>query len=141
MGWADGGIQGLRDLIEKYPEVESDLLGLYNVDIREAIAGRIPLHVIDSLLKRLPFHPWSMFRAEQLGGVEHLGWSPDTYLAADQVDSTNISIAAIRHMGARGSMKLPEPVYRPTVKTLEEKIEEAPSLADFPIHALIAQMQ
>ena len=118
----------------------SDLLGIYGVNIYDAIEGRIPLRVVEPLLNRLPFEPWSMFRAEQLGGVEHLGWSPDTYLAADQVDSTNISIAAIRHMGARGKMKLPEPVYRPKIKTIEDKIEEAGSLLDFPIHALIAQM-
>lgn len=140
MGRADGGILKLRELIAETPEVESDLLALYDFDIREVIAGRIPLYKAEALLNRLPFEPWSMYRANELGGPEHLGWTPDTYKLAEQVDSTNLSVSAIRHMGAKGKMKIPEPTYRPKVKEIEEKIADSTSLADFPIAALIAHM-
>lgn len=90
-------------------------------------------------LQRLPHEPMSLWRAEQLGGPEHVGWSTETYLLADQVDADKAMLAIKGHSG-KGRIKFPDPVYRPP---RPDKVVEAPvakTLDDFDINALLAQM-
>lgn len=114
-------------------------MGLFGFDIYDVFKGKAPIRVALAYINRLTFEPWSEWRANQLGGPEHLGWTPDTYKLAEQVDATNINTAVSGNMGSKKPPKMPEPSYRPKVAEAptEEKVE---SLADFNIHALIAAM-
>lgn len=114
------------------------MLGLYGFDLHDVLAGKAPLRVAFSYINRLCFEPWSLWRAEQLGGPEHLGWTPDTYQQAMLIDATNINTAVAGNVGSRKPPKMPDPTYRPKAKEPEDKKVE--SLADFNIHALMAAM-
>lgn len=114
------------------------MLGLYGFDIYDCFTGKAPIRLALAYINRLPFEPWSVWRAEQLGGLEHLGWSHDTYRAADQVDAIMANTAITAHMGQRGKPKMPEPVFRPKVKKEQEPI--AQSLDDFDINKLVAMI-
>lgn len=103
-------------------------------------AGRVPLRRALLLIQRLPHDPQSAWRAAQLGGPEHIGWSNETYLLAEQVDAVKALIAITAHQGKKGKVKFPDPVYRPKVEKDEETKEEL-TLDDFDIHGLMAQMQ
>lgn len=76
----------------------------------------------------------------QLGGPEHIGWTHESYLLAQQVDAVKALIAVTAHQGKKGRVKLPEPVYRPKVAKDEESGSEA-TLDNFDIHGLMAQIQ
>lgn len=115
------------------------MLGLYGFDLHDVFAGKAPLRVAFAYINRLSFEPWSMWRAEQLGGPEHLGWTPDTYKQADLLDGIMINTAVSGNVGSRKPPKMPDPTYRPKVKE-QPKVEKVESLADFNIHALMAAM-
>jgi hypothetical protein len=114
------------------------LLGLYGFDIYTVFTGQAPIRVALAYISRLSFEPWSLWRANQLGGPEHLGWTPDTYQAAAIVDATNVNTVVSGNVGSKKPPKMPEPSYRPKVKEPEAKKVE--SLADFNIQGLIAAM-
>lgn len=81
-----------------------------------------------------------MWRAEQLGGPEHLGWSPDTYRAADSIDAIMANTAITQHMGAKGKPKMPDPTYRPKIKRKDEPEMPAETLDDFDVSGLVAMI-
>lgn len=82
-----------------------------------------------------------MWRAKELGGPEHLGWSPDTYKQADLLDAINLNTVITQHHGSKKPPKIPDPTYRPKVKQDEEpEVEKVESLADFNIGALMASI-
>ena len=139
MGRADGGILKLRELLEDNPEWESDLWALYHFDIQEVFKGRASLQKAILLIERLAHDPNSHWRAKQLGGPEHIGWSHETYLLADQVDAVMALYTVQAHKGKKGRIKYPDPVYRPKVDGVVEK--QAKSLDEFDIHGLMAQIQ
>jgi hypothetical protein len=70
-----------------------------------------------SFINRLPHEPYSMWRAMQLGGPEHIGWSVNTYKLADLMDAIQINTVISAHVGSKKAPELPEPVYRPEIKT------------------------
>lgn len=139
MGRADGGILELRRLVDENPEWESDLWALYRFDVWEVFKGRVPVSTALLYIDRLPHDPNSMWRAKQLGGPEHIGWSHETYLLADQVDAAKVMIAIKTHKG-KGRVKMPDPVHRPKIKK-ENLTDPEVTLENFDIHALMAQMQ
>jgi len=113
-------------------------LGLFGFDIHDVFKGKAPIRVAFAYLQRLAFEPWSEWRAKQLGGPEHLGWSPDTYQQASLIDAMNVNTVIAGNMGSKKPAKMPEPSYRPKVK--EPEVKKVESLADFNIHALMASM-
>lgn len=118
------------------------MLALYGFDIWDAIGGRVPTRTAFAYIQRLPFEPWSLWRAEQLGGPEHLGWTSETYLLADQVDADKAMLAIKTHRG-RGNVKMPDPTYRPKIREDRIKTPEAApvqSLDDFDINGFLAMM-
>lgn len=114
------------------------MLGLYGFDIHDVFKGKAPIRVAFAYINRLPFEPWSLWRANELGGPEHLGWTPDTYKQADLLDGIMINTAVSGNVGSRKPPKMPEPTYRPKMK--EPEVKKVESLADFNIHALVAAM-
>lgn len=116
------------------------MLGLFGFDIHDVFKGKTPIRVAFAYINRLTFEPWSEWRAKQLGGPEHLGWSPDTYRQADLIDAMNINTAVAGNVGSRKPPKMPDPSYRPKVATPEPEAKKVESLADFNIHALMAAM-
>lgn len=80
-----------------------------------------------------------MWRAKQLGGSEHIGWSHNTYLLADQVDADKALLAIKTHKG-RGRVKFPDPVYRPKINKTDT-VDPEVNLENFDIHGLMAQIQ
>lgn len=109
------------------------MLALYRFDIDEVFAGRVSTSNAYALIARLPFEPMSLYRANQLGGVEHLGWSTDSYLAAEQIDAIMASNALIANQGSKKRPKFPDPVWRPTHK---KEPEVAKSILDIPVAAM-----
>lgn len=114
------------------------MLALYGFDIHEVLKFRAPIRVAFAYLNRLPYEPWSLWRAMQLGGPEHMGWTPDTYRQAELIDAMNINTVITANVGSRKQPDMPEPAYRPSVKQPEEK--PAQSLADFNLVGLISQI-
>jgi len=82
----------------------------------------------------LTSNPDSRFRAELLGGPEHIGWSQDRYLAASTHDLILGLIAGL------GGTKLgPDDQWpRPAVTKTEEVEEVVGTLADFDTGAFLA---
>lgn len=113
------------------------MLGLFGFDIHDVLTGKAPLRVGLAYINRLPFEPWSVWRANKLGGPEHLGWTADTYLAADQIDAIRVQTVVAGNVGSRRRPKMPDPVYRPKVKTDEEVLAEAKDLASFDVTRLV----
>lgn len=113
-------------------------MGLFGFDLHEVFAGRAPLRVAFNYINRLCFEPWSEWRANQLGGPEHLGWSPDSYQQAALIDAVNVNTVISGNVGSRKPPKMPDPTYRPKVK--EAEVKKVESLADFNIHALMSAM-
>lgn len=69
-----------------------------------------------------------------------MGWGPETYLLAEQVDADKALLAIKTHRG-RGNVKFPDPTYRPKVKAKEPIETPTPkSLDDFDIKGLLAAM-
>lgn len=133
-----GGICGLREQVEQNPWWESDLLALYGFDLADVFAGRAPVRVALLLISRLPYEPDSLWRAHQLGGLEHKGWTPDTYRLAEIIDQVAVNTVAVGNMGSKKKPKLPEPSYRPRI--VERDQPEAGSIEDFDINSLVGRM-
>jgi hypothetical protein len=115
------------------------LLGLFGFDIHDVFTGKAPLRVALAYINRLTIEPWSQWRAEQLGGPEHLGWTPDTYKQADLLDAMLVNAAVAGNVGSSKPPKMPQPTYRPKVKK-EPEVQKVESLADFNIHAVMNAM-
>lgn len=114
------------------------MLALYGFDIHDVFKGKAPIRVALAYVTRLTFEPWSTWRAIQLGGLEHLGWTPDTYKTAELVDSVNVLTVVAGNIGSRKPPKMPDPSYRP--KASEPEAKKVESLADFNVRALMATM-
>lgn len=139
MGWADGGILELRRQLKLNPEWESDLLGLYGFDISEVFRGKAPISSAWAYLQRLAFEPRSLWRAKQLGSLEHVGWSEDTYMLANLIDALQVNTVVSANLGGSKAPEMPDPIRRPGDETPQERKVEAPvapSLEDLDIHAL-----
>lgn len=115
------------------------MLGLFGFDIYDVFDGKTPIRVAFAYINRLTVEPWSKWRAMQLGGLEHLGWTPDTYKQADLLDATLMQAAITGNIGSKKPAKMPDPTFRPKVKE-QPKEEKVESLADFNIHAMMAAM-
>lgn len=102
------------------------------------LEGRASTSVAYALIARLPYEPWSLYRARELGGPEHLGWSTDTYLATEQLDATMIGNALLANQGSKKRPKFPDPAYRPKHK---KEVVEVKSIKDLPIQSIVAQMR
>lgn len=113
------------------------MLGLYGFDIYDVFTGKAPLRVALAYISRLPFEVWSVWRANKLGGPEHLGWSADTYLAVDQIDAIRVQTVVAGNVGSRRPPKMPDPSYRPKVISDEEVLAKAESLAEFDVTRLM----
>lgn len=111
------------------------MLALYGFDIHDVFSGKAPIRVAFAYINRLVYEPWSVWRANQLGGPEHLGWTPDTYRLAEQIDATNVNTVITGNVGSKRPPKMPDPAYRPKVKEAEVKPVE--SLADFNVMGLM----
>jgi len=82
----------------------------------------------------LAYKPDSRYRAEILGGPEHIGWSQDRYLAASTHDAIMALIA-----GLSGTPLGPDDRWpRPTVAESEKAAEVIGTLADFDTGAFLA---
>lgn len=119
------------------------MLGLYDFDICDVFTGKAPIRKAKAYLDRLPFEPMSMWRAKQLGSLEHMGWTPDTYRLADLTDSVNVLVTMVANFGSKNPADAPEPVYRPgldeELKTHKEPATPTvPTLDDFNIDQLTA---
>jgi hypothetical protein len=79
-----------------------------------------------------------MWRAEQLGGPEHIGWTPDTYRAADMIDAIMANTAVTANIGSRGKPKMPKPISRP--KVVKEQVPAAKELDDNFVSSLVAMI-
>ena len=112
------------------------MLGLYGFDIHEVFTGKAPIRVALAYLSRLAFEPMSLWRANQLGGPEHLGWDTHAYLMADQIDAIQVNTVVAGNVGASRAPRMPDPVFRPKVISNEEVIAKAESLADFDVNRL-----
>lgn len=114
------------------------MLGLYGFDIHDVFSGKAPIRVAFAYLNRLVYEPWSVWRANQLGGPEHLGWTPDTYRQAELIDAMNVNTVITSNVGSKRPPKMPDPAFRPKLKEPEVKMVE--SLDDFNIMGLINQI-
>lgn len=117
-------------------------MGLYGFDIHEVFKGRAPLRLALNYIQRLSFEPWSEWRANKLGGPEHLGWTPDTYNQAALIDAINVNTAISGNVGSKKPPKKPDPAYRPKVieETDEPEVEKVDSIAEFDINKLMMAM-
>ena len=87
--------------------------------MEDVFAGRRAPEWAWGLMERLVDEPWSRWRAKQVGGDawrEHLGWSPDTYLTATQIDVQQVSVAVADAARVGKKPKLPDPLPRPKSK-------------------------
>lgn len=117
------------------------MLALYGFDIYDVLEFRAPIRKAKAYLSRLAFEPMSVWRAKQLGSLEHLGWTQDTYRLADLTDSVNILTTMVGSIG--GDVDPPEPVYRPGLdkelkKHKEPSTPKVPTLEDFNVDQLRA---
>jgi len=115
------------------------LLTLYGFRIRDVFNGRALLSECMLYIQRLPYEPKSLWRAMQLGGPEHLGWSAETYKLADLIDAVQINTVITANVGSKKAPEMPEPVYRPSVKEDHDEEIEIPkqSLEEFDISKLM----
>lgn len=116
-------------------------MALYGFDIYECFKGKASVQVAMEYVNRLPFEPNSLWRANQLGGPEHMGWSVDTYKMADLIDAVQINTVVSANVGSRKQPTMPDPVYRPQMKDtdlVDEKIEQPTrSLEEFDISKIM----
>lgn len=104
------------------------MLALYQYDIGPALVGRAPIWQVFALVKRLPFEPRSLWRAEHLGGMDHFDHSKDSELFMTIIDAIQTNTAITAHFGAKGKPKLPEPFPRPKIDKKEESKETIAAL-------------
>lgn len=96
------------------------------------------------LIRRLAVEPWSEFRAEQLGGPEHLGWTSDTYKLTELSTALQINTEITRIHGSKAKPKKIEPSWiPPRVKIKNPGVApELPKLdlATFDVGGLLAEV-
>lgn len=111
--------------MDEHPEVLSDLWVLYRLDFDEQI-GKPRVDLLVQCIERLPYEPWSRWRARELGGEKWLGWDLHAALIADLIDAINFQTSAT---AVNKKAKLSHPVERPEPK--KQTIERRPeSVAD-----------
>lgn len=114
------------------------MLGLYGFNIRDVFTGKAPISMAAGYLARLPYEPRSVWRAEQLGSLEHIGWSEDSYLLANLIDAVQVNTVVSANLGGNEPPEMPDPIHRPGMENdAEPRVKPmAPSLEDLDIHAL-----
>jgi hypothetical protein len=89
-------------------------------------------------MDRLVDEPWSRWRARLIGGDkwrEHLGWSPDTYLAVLLADGQRVATAIADAARVNKKPVLPKPLPRPTFKK-----EDPEQLSDADVAAIAREL-
>ncbi|WP_346843733.1 hypothetical protein [uncultured Rothia sp.] len=85
-----------------------------------------------ALVERLRYDPWSVWRAEQLGGEEHIGWSVDSYLLAAAVDGIHSQLKSKK-------LSSSERVERPKVEKKREKFDPNAPVASMNLKSLLPE--
>lgn len=112
---------------------------LFGFDVEDVFSGRRAPEWAWGLMDRLIDEPWSRWRAKQVGGDkwrEHLGWSPDTYLAALSADVQQVAVAIADAARVQKKPRLPKPLPRPTFKKDDPDVE----MTDEELAALVRQL-
>jgi len=73
-------------------------------------------------MARLAVEPYSLWRANELGGEKWVGWDMQAMLTADLIDATNFQTSAT---AVNKKAKLKHPVERPEPK--KQQVEDKPS--------------
>lgn len=70
---------------------------------------RVPL--VSQLLERLPYEPWSLYRANELGGPQWFGYSHDSERLLEALDRLALltKATAVNKVSLRDSEKMPRP--------------------------------
>lgn len=106
--------------MDERPEILADLWALYRLDFHEQI-DRARTDLLEQCIERLPYEPWSRWRALELGGEKWLGWDLHSSLLADLIDAINFQTSAT---AVNKKAKLRHPVERPEPK--KQTIEQRP---------------
>lgn len=118
------------------------MLGLFRFDPYDVFTGKAPIRVAMAYLNRLPHEVNSVWRANQLGGLEHFGWDITAYRLADLIDAVQLNTVVSGNVGSTKAPESPEPFYRPGIEAKERRepaTPAAPTLAEFPWEQLARQ--
>ncbi len=94
----------------------ADLWALYRFDVSRLREGAHMAELCTALLGRLPYEPWSMYRAMESGGTEHLGWGELLHRVTDLVDALQVNTAVTAAAPAGKKPKKTKPIQRPKVE-------------------------
>jgi hypothetical protein len=128
------GTGQLCELIDGYgDEITADFRQFYSgLDLADVWRGKLSPATALVLVEQLKTIPMSRFRAQVMGGFEHLGWTPDTYLAAALYDAMNTN-SVITAKSAGGKARDPEPYPRPDQAAKSIQVDD---IDDFPVDAM-----
>lgn len=82
--------------------------------------GAYRVSLVSQLLERLPYEPWSMHRAKELGGEKWFGWSLESEFSAEVLD--RLALLVKTTSVNKASLKDSEMVDRPTSSGLSEVV-------------------
>lgn len=136
-----GGIRGLCDLLDEYGDaLQADFRQFYSgLDIADVWRGLLSPRDALVLAAQLAFVPSSRYRALALGGVQFIGWDPNTSVLSDIHDAVvDNSVVTIKSAG--GKSQRPEAYPRPQPKAVAPPTV-VPSIENFPIHMVMALTQ
>lgn len=83
---------------------------LYRIDVY----GDFRVLLVESLLERLAYEPWSTYRANQLGGMQWFGYSADSERLNAVIDNQALQVKVASGRG-RAYLKDDERAPRPVV--------------------------
>jgi hypothetical protein len=96
------------------------------------------------LIRRLAVEPWSEFRAQQLGGEDHLGWTADTYKLTELSSGLMVNTEITRVHGSKAKPKKITPSWTPphvrAAKVGEAPVLEKMNLSDFDARGMLAEV-
>ena len=102
-------------------EIATDLLEVYQVDLRDVFTAKVSPKWLLMLITQLP--PGSRFYAARRGGAQFRGWDEDRYLMAAIVNS--IRVLQWTYVAAHSKRKPPEPDMVP-IPDVEKKRKDGP---------------
>lgn len=108
---AAGGITGLCETYDEHSvAIRRDFQQFYQLDIGDVWKGTLEVRRALELLEGLAYEPRSQYRAEALGGGEHLGLDRNAMILADIFDAIqNGTFANAKVQGAKPQKPTPYP--------------------------------
>lgn len=85
----------------------ADFWALYRIDVH----GDYRVSLVSQLLERLPHEPWSLYRANELGGTEWFGYSHDSERLNEALDRLALLVkaTAVNKASLKDSETMPRP--------------------------------